>query len=285
MLGYAGAFVAVWNRLFRPLLPWRWAAVLVALALGPLLAAVRSGMVYGPFDTNVPRLPWATRGGRRLPAREPAAQRHHPAARPLAGRGAAAAPEWPRAAAESVLGRRPAAPGQRRLRWRRLFRIPPLSAIAPRYFAYAGGFAVALLAALALERWVGHAATRDDARLVAALTARRRAPRLAGVAVALLTLIQLRNAYGGYVPIVPQAVAYPPVPLLERLKSEPGPFRVAGPRRAAAERRDRLPAHGPAHARLHGVRPLRGLARGHARRRPAPLPQAPAACSPPRSGS
>src|SRR6185295_16589468 len=54
----AGAFFLVWNRLFLPRLETRWAAVLVLLAIVPLLPALRKGYVYGPFDTNVPLLPW-----------------------------------------------------------------------------------------------------------------------------------------------------------------------------------------------------------------------------------
>lgn len=61
MLLCASAGVFLWNRLFRPVLPWRWAAVLGALALAPVLPALREGFVYGPFDTNVSNLPWATR--------------------------------------------------------------------------------------------------------------------------------------------------------------------------------------------------------------------------------
>jgi Bacterial membrane protein YfhO len=102
--------------------------------------------------------------------------------------------------------------------WALLRGIPLLAAFAPRYLAYLGGFAVALLAALALERW---AAPRADSRALAPA---------AGIAVALLTLAQLRLAFAGYVPTVPAAVAYPEVPLLARLAREPGPFRLIGTR-------------------------------------------------------
>lgn len=50
-----------WNRLFHPRLEWRWAAVLLA-ALAPLVPLARRDLVYGPFDTNVPLLPWAETG-------------------------------------------------------------------------------------------------------------------------------------------------------------------------------------------------------------------------------
>ena len=58
MLLCAGAGFLLWNRLFRPRLEGRWAAVLLLLALAPMLPALRTGVVYGPFDTNVPFLPW-----------------------------------------------------------------------------------------------------------------------------------------------------------------------------------------------------------------------------------
>lgn len=72
MLLCAGAGFVLWNRLFRPRIEGRWAAVLAVLALLPLLPALRVGHVYGPFDTNVPALPWSdpadagykVRGGR-----------------------------------------------------------------------------------------------------------------------------------------------------------------------------------------------------------------------------
>jgi hypothetical protein len=59
MLLCAGAGCLLWNRLFRPRLEGRWALVLLLLALAPMLPALRTGMVYGPFDTNAPFLPWA----------------------------------------------------------------------------------------------------------------------------------------------------------------------------------------------------------------------------------
>jgi hypothetical protein len=58
MLLCAGAGFLLWNRLFRPRLEGRWAVVLLLLALAPMLPALRAGVVYGPFDTNVPFLPW-----------------------------------------------------------------------------------------------------------------------------------------------------------------------------------------------------------------------------------
>ena len=106
---------------------------------------------------------------------------------------------------------------------RPLFRgVPLLNAFAFRYLAYLGGFAVSLLAALALERW---AAARADR----AAGSHAFAPAV-GIAVAVLTLAQLRLAFAGYVPTVPAAVAYPEVPLLARLAAEPGPFRLIGAR-------------------------------------------------------
>jgi hypothetical protein len=71
LLCAAAGFVA-WNRLFLPRLEGRWAAVLLVLAVLPVLPALRTGHVYGPFDTNVPLLPWVddadrgykVRGGR-----------------------------------------------------------------------------------------------------------------------------------------------------------------------------------------------------------------------------
>ena len=59
MLLCAGTGFLLWNRLFRPRLEGRWALLLLLLALAPMLPALRAGMVYGPFDTNVPFLPWA----------------------------------------------------------------------------------------------------------------------------------------------------------------------------------------------------------------------------------
>ena len=58
MLACAGAGFLLWNRLFRPRLEGRWAALLLLLALAPTLPALRPGVVYGPFDTNAPFLPW-----------------------------------------------------------------------------------------------------------------------------------------------------------------------------------------------------------------------------------
>ncbi len=134
--------------------------------------------------------------------------------------------------------------------------VPLLAAFAPRYMAYLGGFAVALLAALALERWAAARADRPGG-------SRAFAPA-AGIAVAFLTLAQLRLAFAGYVPTVPAAVAYPEVPLLTRLAREPGPFRLIGTRGV-------LPPNASTVYRLRDVRshdptePARLVAWQHAR--------------------
>lgn len=158
----------------------------------------------------------------------------------------------------------------------RLFSLPGLSAITPRYFAYLGGFGVALLAALALERWMAEPSGRRRFAVAAAgalaalwilggwqaritlagappevraesgrhiaiavaaaaltlpgLALARRRPLAAGCLLALAGLGQLLDAFGGYNPVIPAAYAYPPVPLLDRIAREPGPFRVAGTR-------------------------------------------------------
>src|SRR4030095_4441119 len=62
MLLCAAAGFAAWNRLFRPSIEIRWAVVLLALAIVPVAPALRTGYVYGPFDTNVPLLPWVDAG-------------------------------------------------------------------------------------------------------------------------------------------------------------------------------------------------------------------------------
>jgi hypothetical protein len=164
----------------------------------------------------------------------------------------------------------------------RLFSLPGLAAITPRYFACLGGFGLALLAALALERWSEESSSRlrfsvaAGAAVLAALwilggyqavmafwrargalatlppavlaelgrhtlvalaaavltllgLAWRRPPILGGL-VAFATLLQLLDAFGGYNPVIPAAWAYPPVPLLDRIAREPGPFRVIGTR-------------------------------------------------------
>jgi hypothetical protein len=164
---------------------------------------------------------------------------------------------------------------------RALSTIPLVSVIAFRYFAYLGGFAVALLAARGLERWTAEEGSRRfrigmaAAVLLAGLTAlaahplavrwwagrpgladpavlaesarygwiavaaaagtalvllSRRFPVPAGLLAATLTAVQLWSALGGYYPVLPRERAYPPVPLLERLASESGPFRIAGTR-------------------------------------------------------
>jgi hypothetical protein len=158
--------------------------------------------------------------------------------------------------------------------------LPPLSLIAVRYFAYIGGFAVALLSALALEAWADGASRRVRgalavsagaaavaaglcfvlrpqvwaafggvpsgallaasgrhalvalvvALILAAALLLLRPPVLVGSLVVALSLLQLHDAYGGYVPHVPSALAYPPVPLLSRLAAEREPFRLVGSR-------------------------------------------------------
>ncbi|HTG34953.1 MAG TPA: YfhO family protein [Thermoanaerobaculia bacterium] len=166
----------------------------------------------------------------------------------------------------------------------RLFSLPGLAAIDPRYFASLGGFGVALLAALALERWVDEPGGRRRLAVAAVagalaalwmagsrqavmafwrargalaglppgvlaesgrhmavamaaavltllgLALARRWPLAAGGLVAFAALAQLLDAFGGYNPVIPAAFAYPPVPLLDRIAREPGPFRVAGTR-------------------------------------------------------
>jgi hypothetical protein len=162
----------------------------------------------------------------------------------------------------------------------KIFSLPLISVFAERYFAYLGGFAVALLAALALESW---AAEPLDRRLrfsmlaaailtgTAALLAHplalrwwhsrggvppeiaaeslrhaaiavltvlgvlgvlflRRHPTAAGLLATALAAGQLGEAFGGYYPTIPNALAFPPVPLLHRLAREPGPFRIIGTR-------------------------------------------------------
>jgi hypothetical protein len=146
---------------------------------------------------------------------------------------------------------------------RPLFALPVLSAFATRYLAWLGGFAVALLAARALERadrrlFAGAAAAallsaaavaavRPLESPVAAESARHillailvvlgvfgvlflRRSQAVGLLAAALTLAQMTDAYGGYNPTVPAATAYPSIPLTEVLQREPGPFRVIGTR-------------------------------------------------------
>jgi Bacterial membrane protein YfhO len=161
---------------------------------------------------------------------------------------------------------------------RRLFTLPLISVVAPRFFAYLGGFAVALLAAGALERWTAEGGDRraawgmaagamlagllviaahpvalrwwqgQVAPAIAAESARhaviagtvmvgvalllllRRHPLVAGLLAAALTVIQLWEGLGGYYPVLPRKYAYPPVPLLDRLASQPGAFRFIGTR-------------------------------------------------------
>ncbi len=167
---------------------------------------------------------------------------------------------------------------------RPLFSLPLLSVLAVRYFAFLGGFAVALLAARALDLWMDAwmAGNRDRRFLwgmagsaiftgalavaahpialgwwaarggispaIAAESARhawlagavaaglvlvlllRRFPAAAGLLAAALTAVQLGYALGGYYPVLDRAHAYPPVPLLEKLAGEKGPFRIIGTR-------------------------------------------------------
>ncbi len=160
--------------------------------------------------------------------------------------------------------------------------LPLISAVAVRYFAFMGGFAVAVLAALGLDFWtreerdrrllIGMAAATillgavalaahpialrwwagrggiDPMPAVIAESAHhawvalavalgtalvlvlRRSPMAAGLLAASLTLWQLWDGLGGYYPVLPRKYAYPPVPLLDRLAAEPGPFRIIGTR-------------------------------------------------------
>jgi hypothetical protein len=183
----------------------------------------------------------------------------------------------------------------------RLFALPYLSALDRRYFAFLGGFAVALLAARGLDSWCRPSATAADApgdggtarcsrrlrlafwgcagaALAWALATRWvvlrswarqgwveppaaaagraalaectqhwwvgigvalgllfclalwRRPALAGLLAVALAAGQLYDGYGGYVPVVPAATAYPTLPVLDRLRQEPCPFRLAGTR-------------------------------------------------------
>ncbi len=163
---------------------------------------------------------------------------------------------------------------------RSILALPLIAAVAVRYFAFMGGFAVAVLAAQALDLWTGEERDRrlflgmaaatilvgalalaaqpvalhwwasrngvapaviaESARhawvaLAAALgtvliLALRRFPRAAGLLAAFLTLGQLWDGLGGYYPVLSRKYAYPPVPLLDRLAAEPGPFRIIGTR-------------------------------------------------------
>jgi hypothetical protein len=165
---------------------------------------------------------------------------------------------------------------------RPILALPLISVIAVRYFAYLGGFAVALLAARGLERWTAEEGSVPFGRKVgmtaavvlagaAALAAHplavrwwagrgtvepgilaesarhgwvavavsggvalvlllRRFPVAAGLLTAALTAGQLWDGFGGYYPVLPRERAYPPVPLLDRLAAEPGPFRIVGTR-------------------------------------------------------
>jgi hypothetical protein len=84
----------------------------------------------------------------------------------------------------------------------------------------------AILAESARLGWIAVAAAAGLA-LVLLL---RRHPAAAGLLAAALTGAQLWSALHGYYPVLPRERAYPPVPLLERLTSDPGPFRIAATR-------------------------------------------------------
>jgi hypothetical protein len=58
----------------------------------------------------------------------------------------------------------------------------------------------------------------------------RRSPVLAGCAAAGVTLLQLISGFGGYTPAVPARLAYPLIPLIDRLHQDQDPFRVVGTR-------------------------------------------------------
>ncbi len=58
----------------------------------------------------------------------------------------------------------------------------------------------------------------------------RRWPLAAGALAAALTLLPLLTGFGGYVPTVSAATAYPAIPLLDRIRQDPGLFRVTGTR-------------------------------------------------------
>jgi hypothetical protein len=91
-----------------------------------------------------------------------------------------------------------------------------LAGLPPGVLAESGRHTAVALAAAALT-------------LLGLAVARRR-PLAAGCLIALVGLGQLLDAFGGYNPVIPAAYAYPPVPLLDRIAREPGPFRVAGTR-------------------------------------------------------
>ena len=67
------------------------------------------------------------------------------------------------------------------------------------------------------------------AGLLACLGLRRR-PLAAGILAAAFTLLPLLTGFGGYVPTVSAATAYPAIPLLDRIRQDPGLFRVTGTR-------------------------------------------------------
>jgi hypothetical protein len=67
------------------------------------------------------------------------------------------------------------------------------------------------------------------AGLLACLGLRRR-PLAAGIVAAGATLLPLLTGFGGYVPTVSAATAYPPIPLLDRIRQDHGLFRITGTR-------------------------------------------------------
>jgi hypothetical protein len=58
----------------------------------------------------------------------------------------------------------------------------------------------------------------------------RRRPLAAGALASALTLLPLLTGFGGYVPTVSASTAYPAIPLLDRVRQDPGLFRVTGTR-------------------------------------------------------
>jgi hypothetical protein len=58
----------------------------------------------------------------------------------------------------------------------------------------------------------------------------RRRPLAAGILAAALTLLPLLTGFGGYVPTVSAATAYPAIPLLDRIRQDHRLFRVTGTR-------------------------------------------------------
>lgn len=84
----------------------------------------------------------------------------------------------------------------------------------------------AVLAESARHGWIAVAAAGGVALVLLLL----RFPLAAGLLAAALTAGQLWDGLDGYYPVLPRERAYPPVPLLARLRAEPGPFRIIGTR-------------------------------------------------------